>query len=533
MRALSTATIRHSARPIIGAVAILLALALLVASFGANLRTARAASAPDAPDATFPGTGVGAIPDSPGGTPPVYGTPLVVSYNVTGITAPITDVAVSITLTHSWVGDLDVVLRAPGGSPSQTIFSRVGALTATSFGSSSDLSGTYNFTDSAAGANFWTAAAATPVPAGNYKATAPGPVAASPAPTTTITTTFAGLSTAQANGTWTLTIRDGGGGDTGSVTASTLTVSGQSFTPQHVVDFDGDGKTDPAVVRNTGGGPSGQITWFYQNSGTGTSVATPWGIATDFFVPEDYDGDNKTDVAVWRPGAPFNSFFYILQSSTGTLRTDTFGQSGDDPTVVGDYDGDGKSDPAVYRAGAAAGNHSFWYYRSSVNGLIIGTEWGQNGDFPSPGDYDGDGKNDYVVQRNGGGGQAIFFFNNTTSGQSSLIFGTPTDVIVPGDYDGDLKTDVATIRGSGGNILWNIRNSNGGTTSSFTFGNSATDFPTQGDWDGDGKTDIAVWRPNADPTMDFFFWRRSTDGVNAQTEWGQNGDYPVANFNAH
>ena len=205
----------------------------------------------------------------------------------------------------------------------------------------------------------------------------------------------------------------------------------------------------------------------------------------------------------------------------------------DDPTVVGDYDGDGKADPAVYRAGAMAGDHSFWYYRSSVNGLIIGTEWGQNGDFPAPGDYDGDHKNDFVVQRNAGGGQARFFFNNTTSGQSSLIFGTPTDVIVPGDYDGDQKTDIAVVRGSGGAILWNIRNSSDSSTTSYSFGASATDFPTQGDYDGDGKTDIAVWRPNADPTMDFFYWRRSSDGVNAQAEWGQNGDYPIANYNKH
>ncbi|MGC2234553.1 MAG: proprotein convertase P-domain-containing protein, partial [Pyrinomonadaceae bacterium] len=117
-----------------------------------------------APLATFPGTGAGAIPDSPGGTPPVYGTPLVISYAVTGISAPLTDVSVNLTATHSWVGDLDVVLRSPSGTAQQTIFSRVGALTATSFGSSSDLSGLYNFTDTATGTNFWTAAAATPIP---------------------------------------------------------------------------------------------------------------------------------------------------------------------------------------------------------------------------------------------------------------------------------------------------------------------------------------------------------------------------------
>ncbi len=490
-----------------------------------------------APQATFPGTGTGAIADGLTGTPPQFGTPLVISFVVSGVSANVTDVQVSFTGTHSWVGDLDFILRAPGGAPSLVVVSRIGVTTAGSFGSSSDYSGTYNFSDAAAGANIWTAAAATPVPPGTYRTTAPGQTGqTNPPPVTSLNSTFGGLTPAQANGTWTLTVRDGAAADTGSISAASLTVNptGPPITPQHIVDYDGDGKTDPSVVRNTGGGSGGQVTWFNKPStGSPSSTSTPWGISTDFFVPEDYDGDGKTDIAVWRAGPPFGSFFYILQSSTGTLRTDTFGQSGDDPTVVGDYDGDGKSDPAVYRGGANAGDHSNWYYRSSVNGLIIGTEWGQNGDFPAPGDYDNDLKNDFVVQRNGGGGQARFFFRLATGATSSLIYGTPTDVICPGDYDGDGKTDLAVLRASGGNILWSILKSSDSTSSSTLYGLSASDNYTQGDWDGDGKTDIAVWRPNADPTQNYFYWRRSSDGVDAQTEWGQNGDYPVANFNSH
>ncbi|MEP7148777.1 MAG: FG-GAP-like repeat-containing protein [Acidobacteriota bacterium] len=479
----------------------------------------------------FAGTGVGAIPDGPGpaGT---YGTPLVISYNVTGVAAPLTDVSVNLTLTHSWVGDLDVVLRSPGGTASQTIFSRVGALTATSFGSSSDLLGLYNFTDSAAGTNFWTAAVATPVPAGNYRTTAPGPVAASPAPVTSLTTPFAGLSTGQITGTWTLTIRDGGGGDTGSVTVSNLTLNGAAAVPaQHVVDYNGDGKTDFSVVRNTGGGPSGQITWFNRLNGPNTDANVAWGLATDFFVPVDYDGDGKTDVAVWRPGT--QGTFYILQSMTNTVRIDSFGQNGDDPTVVGDYNGDGKADVAVYRAGASAGLQSTWYYRTTTGGPVTVVGWGQNGDFPAPGDYDGDLKNDFVIQRSAGGGQAAFWRRMTTSGDDIRIFGTPTDVIVPGDYDGDGKTDIAVTRGSGGSILWYVRrSSDGGEVFLAAWGNSGTDFTTQGDYDGDGKTDPGIWRPSATPGASTFWYLGSTSGAVAAS-FGSNGDYSVANFNSH
>jgi len=514
--------------------AIFIALAMLSVPMSRPTVAAGAkADAVQAPQATFPGTGTGAIADGLTGTPPQYGSPLVISFAVTGMSAPLGTVTVDFTGTHSWCGDLDFVLKAPGAGPSLIVVSRIGVTTAGSFGSSSDYSGTYSFTDTAAGTNIWTAAAATPVPPGAYRTTGGGMTGqTNPPPVTSLNATFAGLTTGQINGTWTLTVRDGAAADTGSITSASLSLT-SSILFQHIVDFDGDGTTDPAVVRNTGGGPSGQITWYSLNSsGSPATSTTPWGIATDRFMPEDYDGDNKTDVAVWRSGPPFGAYFYILQSSSGTLRTDQFGQTGDDPSVVGDYDGDGKTDVAVYRAGAAAGDHSFWYYRSSVNGLIFGVEYGQNGDFPAPGDYDGDGRNDFAVQRNGGGGQARFFIKRTTAGETSLIFGTPTDVIVPGDYDGDQKTDIATARGSGGNILWNVLRSSDGVATQTVFGLSGSDFLTQGDWDGDGKTDVAVWRPDLNPLLNFFYIHKSSGG-DTQVEWGQNGDYPVANYNQH
>ena len=326
--------------------------------------------------------------------------------------------------------------------------------------------------------------------------------------------------------------------------ATTPTPCGAAAVTQHVLDYNGDGKTDFSVVRNTGGGPSGQVSWYNCYNGLaepGCWQFVDFGLASDFFVPADYDGDQKTDIAVWRPGT--QAYFYILQSATNTVRADAFGQTGDDPTMVGDYTGDGKADPAVYRAGATAGAQSYWYYRASsgtFSGQIVYEPWGQNGDFPAPGDYDGDGKADFMVQRSAGGGQAIFWLRtNTTNNVSNYIFGTPTDVIVPGDYDGDGKTDIAVIRGSGGSINWYVRKSSappaaGDQALLATFGLSATDFPVQGDFDGDGKTDVAIWRPDAANSANNYFWVRSTgSGAVTFKEWGQNGDYPVGNYNAH
>lgn len=55
------------------------------------------------------------------------------------------------------------------------------------------------------------------------------------------------------------------------------------------------------------------------------------------------------------------------------------------------------------------------------------------------------------------------------------------------------------------------------------------DYVVQGDYDGDGKTDVAIWRPNGDPTQNFFYTLGSTAGL-GRFEWGATGDYPVANL---
>ncbi len=316
-----------------------------------------------------------------------------------------------------------------------------------------------------------------------------------------------------------------------NITASTAAPA------QHVVDFNGDGRSDFAVVRNVGGGANGQVRWFINYAGTATTVASDWGLASDNFTPEDFDGDNKTDIAIWRPigtGQPTgNAFFYILQSQTNTVRIEDFGQVGDNPTVIGDYNGDGKADVAVYRPGATAGAQSFWFFRTTAGGPISYQAWGSNGDFPVPGDFDGDGKNDFVMQRNNGGGQARFWMLQTTAGvDNSIVFGTPSDSIVPGDYDGDGKTDIAAVRNVGGALHWFVRPSSTGVISAAPyaiFGLAASDFPTQGDYDGDGKTDVAIWRSSGTSA---FWYNGSTSGP-VGVPIGSSGDYPVANYNVH
>jgi hypothetical protein len=99
------------------------------------------------------------------------------------------------------------------------------------------------------------------------------------------------------------------------------------------------------------------------------------------------------------------------------------------------------------------------------------------------------------------------------------------DRSAPGDYDGDTRTDLAVVRNQGGSLFWYVRRSSDGALFAIQFG-AFGDLAVPGDYDGDGRTDVAVWRPT-DGT--FYAWRSSNSTLFAQ-QFGQNFDYPVANF---
>ena len=88
-----------------------------------------------------------------------------------------------------------------------------------------------------------------------------------------------------------------------------------------------------------------------------------FGFGTDLLVPADFDGDGKTDVAVFRPS---NGDWYYLSSSDDAFVGVTFGQDGDIPRPA-DFDGDGKADINVFRPSTGA-----WYRLNSSNGAFFG-----------------------------------------------------------------------------------------------------------------------------------------------------------------
>lgn len=172
------------------------------------------------------GTGTGAIPDNAAtcGTP---GTPLTVSFPVTGIADAVSAVHVSVTGTHTWVGDIALTLAAPGGSPSLLLFAKTGSTTATGSGDSSNFAGPYVFGDDAAG-DWWAAAAQAgadaAIPIDAYRTSQTGGTAMGGGTPTSLAAVFASLPAASANGTWTLTATDQCAQDAGSISAARLTI---------------------------------------------------------------------------------------------------------------------------------------------------------------------------------------------------------------------------------------------------------------------------------------------------------------------
>lgn len=283
-----------------------------------------------------------------------------------------------------------------------------------------------------------------------------------------------------------------------------------------VLDFDGDGRSDYSAVQNYNGG----TLWHNLQSSGGYSAINFGLFSDDVLVPNDYDGDGKTDIAVWRNS---NGTFYVLRSQSNTFQAVQFGQNGDDPNVSQDFDGDGKADFAVTRV---QNNALFWYVLSSTDGFR-GYQFGIGNDKPIRGDYDGDKKADLAVYRPSSESPANTFFilNSAGSNLTAQTFGTSvTDKIVPGDYDGDGKTDFAVWRETDG--VWYYLQSSDHGFRAVQFG-SLGDLPVPGDYDGDSKTDFAVWRRNVNQNeAGIFYVQKSAVGFSAYN-WG-NSDMKIA-----
>lgn len=288
------------------------------------------------------------------------------------------------------------------------------------------------------------------------------------------------------------------------------------------LDFDGDGRTDYVVARETFHEGGGFAVWHISLNSSTTTYSQEWGlVATDDFAYADYDGDGKTDIGAWRRGAL--STFYIIESSTNTIQINQLGLL-DDEVVSGDYNGDGKADIAVFRNNLDG--TSGWHYRPSFTSNYVTITLDGQGS-RAEGDYDGDGMIDPAIFTSGTGGAGHLRAKLSSGGMLTFDFGLATDFVAPGDYDGDGRTDLCVLRVDGPLIRWDYEPSGtaGVTVVTDTWGLIATDIPAPGDYNGDGRIDYGIWR---DIALAEFWVMTSGARLGMVRQWGLAGDFPAA-----
>lgn len=270
-------------------------------------------------------------------------------------------------------------------------------------------------------------------------------------------------------------------------------------------DFDGDSKTDIGIFRPGAG------EWWIQRSSNNSVLAAQFGTAADVMTPGDFTRDGKADVAFFRPST---GQWFVLRSEDQSFFGFPFGSSGDVP-MPADYDGDGKTDAAVFRPVGAS-----WFILRSSDSGVTSVQFGIGGDKPVAADYDGDGKADIGIYRPAGGTGGEWWIQRSTAGLFAATFGNSSDKTAQGDWTGDGKADCAFFRPSNG--TWYVLRSEDQSFFGFPFG-SSTDTPAPGDYDGDGKFDAAVFRqPGAQ-----WFVNKSSGGV-LSLAFGAPGDQPVS-----
>ena len=200
-------------------------------------------------------------------------------------------------------------------------------------------------------------------------------------------------------------------------------------------DFDGDGKTDPAVyVPSTGG-------WFIYNSATKTVTHYAFGAPGDIPVPGDYTGIGRAEPAVYRPSTsqwivfnPVNAAGYVW----------TFGFANASLPVPAPYAGYGTADLAIYQPSTGD-----WYSVNTTTWALSHTTFGGPGFTPVPADYDGDGRADIAVYWSSKA-QWIVQQSSTTTARRLHLRRAPTSTSpVPLDYDGDGEADLAIYLAGG------------------------------------------------------------------------------------
>ncbi len=279
-------------------------------------------------------------------------------------------------------------------------------------------------------------------------------------------------------------------------------------------DFNGDGKTDIALLWNNTASSSGtySVTILFGN-GDGTFTAGPTTAATGVqssprqMVAADLNGDGKTDLAIlsWNFTSSSSQVTAMLGNGDGTFATPQTSLANSQISVGGnfitgrivaaDFNGDGKIDVAILGDSVSPNGVTVLLGNGDGTFTAVPSNYVSNQGFNliATGDFNGDGIPDLVAINYTSPGSAIVLLgkgDGTFTPGATLTIGTFPNSIAVGDFNGDGKIDLAF----GENYAIDVYLGKGDGTFAQAPGSplsGAGNSLVAGDFNHDGKVDLA------------------------------------------
>jgi 6-phosphogluconolactonase (cycloisomerase 2 family) len=271
-------------------------------------------------------------------------------------------------------------------------------------------------------------------------------------------------------------------------------------------DFDGDGKLDLAVVNSDiMYGNSGCVS-VMKNNGDGTFAAAVSYLLGGGFLGSvcaaDFDGDGRSDLAV--VNADSSSVLILKNNGDGTFAAAIDYAAGGLSVCAADFDGDRKPDLAV-----ADGNVSI--LKNNGDGTFAAAVTygaGDGAQFVCAADFNGDGKPDLAAANYGSKDVSVLKNNGDGTFAAAIDYALgnwPVSVCAT-DFDGDGKPELAVAlvdpfdSGSESYDVSVMKN-NGDGTFAAAIDYDVGSWPNSvcaADFNGDGKLDLAVANSKAE-----------------------------------